>query len=329
MEIYIVESENLYSMNIVVLDAYTLNPGDLSWGKLEALGNLKVYDRTLPEEIVDRAKDAEIVLVNKVVIDGACMEALPNLKYIGVLATGYNVVDVDEACKRGIVVTNIPAYSTDSVAQMVFAHILNIVSRVDMYASQNRNGRWSNCNDFCYYDSPIMELAGKRMGIVGLGHTGMATARIADAFGMKVVAFTSKTEQLPYGIEPLPLDEIFATCDIVSLHCPLNERTRGMVDARRLGLMKKGAILINTGRGPLVCEKDVADALSSGRLGAFGADVLSSEPPASDNPLLTAPNCFITPHIAWATVEARTRLMDICAGNVKAYIDGAPVNRVD
>lgn len=326
---YIVESENLYSMNIVVLDAYTLNPGDLSWSKLEALGNLKVYDRTLPEEIVDRAKDAEIVLVNKVVIDGACMEALPNLKYIGVLATGYNVVDVDEARKRGIVVTNIPAYSTDSVAQMVFAHILNIVSRVDMYASQNRNGRWSNCNDFCYYDSPIMELAGKRMGIVGLGHTGMATARIADAFGMKVVAFTSKTEQLPYGIEPLPLDEIFATCDIVSLHCPLNERTRGMVDARRLGLMKKGAILINTGRGPLVCEKDVADALSSGRLGAFGADVLSSEPPASDNPLLTAPNCFITPHIAWATVEARTRLMDICAGNVKAYIDGAPVNRVD
>ena len=326
MEIYIVESENLYSMNIVVLDAYTLNPGDLSWSKLEALGNLKVYDRTLPEEIVDRAKDAEIVLVNKVVIDGACMEALPNLKYIGVLATGYNV---DEARKRGIVVTNIPAYSTDSVAQMVFAHILNIVSRVDMYASQNRNGRWSNCNDFCYYDSPIMELAGKRMGIVGLGHTGMATARIADAFGMKVVAFTSKTEQLPYGIEPLPLDEIFATCDIVSLHCPLNERTRGMVDARRLGLMKKGAILINTGRGPLVCEKDVADALSSGRLGAFGADVLSSEPPASDNPLLTAPNCFITPHIAWATVEARTRLVDICAGNVKAYIDGAPVNRVD
>ena len=211
MEIYIVESENLYSMNIVVLDAYTLNPGDLSWSKLEALGNLKVYDRTLPEEIVDRAKDAEIVLVNKVVIDGACMEALPNLKYIGVLATGYNVVDVDEARKRGIVVTNIPAYSTDSVAQMVFAHILNIVSRVDMYASQNRNGRWSNCNDFCYYDSPIMELAGKRMGIVGLGHTGMATARIADAFGMKVVAFTSKTEQLPYGIEPLPLDEIFAT----------------------------------------------------------------------------------------------------------------------
>lgn len=163
MEIYIVESENLYSMNIVVLDAYTLNPGDLSWGKLEALGNLKVYDRTLPEEIVDRAKDAEFVLVNKVVIDGACMEALPNLKYIGVLATGYNVVDVDEARKRGIVVTNIPAYSTDSVAQMVFAHILNIVSRVDMYASQNRNGRWSNCNDFCYYDSPIMELAGKRM----------------------------------------------------------------------------------------------------------------------------------------------------------------------
>ena len=316
-------------MNIVVLDAYTLNPGDLSWSKLEELGTLTVYDRTAPAEVVERAKDAEIVLVNKVVIDGACMDALPRLRYIGVLATGYNVIDIEAARKHGVVVTNIPAYSTDSVAQMVFAHILNIVSRVDWYASQNREGRWASCKDFCYYDSPIMELAGKRMGIIGLGHTGMAVAKIADAFGMKTSAFTSKTQPLPYGIESLPLDDIFASCDIVSLHCPLNDSTRGMVDARRLGLMKKGAVLINTGRGPLICEKDVADALSSGRLGAFGADVLSTEPPASDNPLLSAPNCYITPHIAWATVEARTRLMDICAGNVKAYLEGAPVNRVD
>lgn len=316
-------------MNIVVLDAYTLNPGDLSWSKLEELGTLTVYDRTAPAEVVERAKDAEIVLVNKVVIDGACMDALPRLRYIGVLATGYNVIDIEAARKHGVVVTNIPAYSTDSVAQMVFAHILNIVSRVDWYATQNREGRWASCKDFCYYDSPIMELAGKRMGIIGLGHTGMAVAKIADAFGMKISAFTSKTQPLPYGIESLPLDDIFASCDIVSLHCPLNDSTRGMVDARRLGLMKKGAVLINTGRGPLICEKDVADALSSGRLGAFGADVLSTEPPASDNPLLSAPNCYITPHIAWATVEARTRLMDICAGNVKAYLEGAPVNRVD
>lgn len=316
-------------MNIVVLDAYTLNPGDLSWSKLEELGTLTVYGRTAPAEVVERAKDAEIVLVNKVVIDGACMDALPRLRYIGVLATGYNVIDIEAARKHGVVVTNIPAYSTDSVAQMVFAHILNIVSRVDWYASQNREGRWASCKDFCYYDSPIMELAGKRMGIIGLGHTGMAVAKIADAFGMKISAFTSKTQPLPYGIESLPLDDIFASCDIVSLHCPLNDSTRGMVDARRLGLMKKGAVLINTGRGPLICEKDVADALSSGRLGAFGADVLSTEPPASDNPLLSAPNCYITPHIAWATVEARTRLMDICAGNVKAYLEGAPVNRVD
>ena len=316
-------------MNIVVLDAYTLNPGDLSWSKLEELGTLTVYDRTAPAEVVERAKDAEIVLVNKVVIDGACMDALPRLRYIGVLATGYNVIDIEAARKHGVVVTNIPAYSTDSVAQMVFAHILNIVSRVDWYASQNREGRWASCKDFCYYDSPIMELAGKRMGIIGLGHTGMAVAKIADAFGMKISAFTSKTQPLPYGIESLPLDDIFASCDIVSLHCPLNDSTRGMVDARRLGLMKNGAVLINTGRGPLICEKDVADALSSGRLGAFGADVLSTEPPASDNPLLSAPNCYITPHIAWATVEARTRLMDICAGNVKAYLEGAPVNRVD
>lgn len=316
-------------MNIVVLDAYTLNPGDLSWSKLEELGTLTVYDRTAPAEVVERAKDAEIVLVNKVVIDGACMDALPRLRYIGVLATGYNVIDIEAARKHGVVVTNIPAYSTDSVAQMVFAHILNIVSRVDRYATQNREGRWASCKDFCYYDSPIMELAGKRMGIIGLGHTGMAVAKIADAFGMKISAFTSKTQPLPYGIESLPLDDIFASCNIVSLHCPLNDSTRGMVDARRLGLMKKGAVLINTGRGPLICEKDVADALSSGRLGAFGADVLSTEPPASDNPLLSAPNCYITPHIAWATVEARTRLMDICAGNVKAYLEGAPVNRVD
>lgn len=316
-------------MNIVVLDAYTLNPGDLSWSKLEKLGNLTVYDRTAPDEIVDRAREAEVVLVNKVVIDGRCMDALPRLRYIGVLATGYNVVDIEAARRLGIVVTNIPAYSTDSVAQMVFAHILNIVSRVDWYAAQNRAGRWSSCSDFCYYDSPIMELAGKRIGIVGLGHTGMAVARIADAFGMKVSAFTSKTQPLPFGIEPLPLDDLFAVCDIVSLNCPLNDSTREMVDARRLGLMKKGAILINTGRGPLVNEKDVADALSSGRLGAFGADVLSTEPPASDNPLLSAPNCYLTPHIAWATVEARARLMDICAGNVKAYVEGVPVNRVD
>lgn len=313
-------------MNICVLDGYTLNPGDLDWGSLSKLGNLKVYDRTMPSEIIERAIESEIVLTNKVIIDDNTMAQLPKLQYIGVLATGYNVVDIEAARKRGIIVTNIPAYSTNSVAQMVFAHILNIVQQVDTYAKEAREGKWSNCTDFCYYNHTLMELAGKTIGIVGLGNTGMATARIASAFGMKVVALTSKTaDRLPEGITPVCLDELLHESDIVSLHCPLTDSTRELINKTTLAKMKKSAILINTGRGPLVNEADLATALNNGDIQAFGADVLSKEPPTADNPLLSAKNCFITPHIAWATIDARRRLMEIAAENISQFIQGETI----
>lgn len=316
-------------MKIVVLDGYAANPGDLSWEELATLGSLTVYDRTSPEELAQRAADADIVLTNKVAFDADTLRSLPNLKYIGVLATGYNVVDVETAHSLGIAVTNIPAYSTDSVAQMVFAHILNITGRVGYYALENRLGRWSDNPDFCYWDTPLIELAGKTIGIIGLGNTGSATARIALAFGMKVKAFTGKRQSdLPEGIEKAALDDIFAEADVVSLHCPLTEDTRHLVNAGRLRSMKPSAILINTGRGPLVDEQALADALNEGVIYAAGVDVLSSEPPKNDNPLLSAKHCYITPHIAWATKEARTRLMQIAVGNVAAFIAGNPVNLV-
>ena len=313
-------------MNICVLDGYTLNPGDLDWGSLSKLGNLKVYDRTMPSEIIERAIESEIVLTNKVIIDDNTMAQLPKLRYIGVLATGYNVVDIEAARKRGIIVTNIPAYSTNSVAQMVFAHILNIVQQVDTYAKEAQEGKWTNCPDFCYYNHTLMELAGKTIGIVGLGNTGMATARIAAAFGMKVVALTSKTaDRLPEGITPVSLDELLQKSDIVSLHCPLTDSTRELINKTTLAKMKKSAILINTGRGPLVNEADLATALNNGDIQAFGADVLSKEPPTADNPLLSAKNCFITPHIAWATIDARRRLMEIAAENISQFIQGETI----
>lgn len=313
-------------MNICVLDGYTLNPGDLDWGSLSKLGNLKVYDRTMPSEIIERAIESEIVLTNKVIIDDNTMAQLPKLRYIGVLATGYNVVDIEAARKRGIIVTNIPAYSTNSVAQMVFAHILNIVQQVDTYAKEAQEGKWTNCPDFCYYNHTLMELAGKTIGIVGLGNTGMATARIASAFGMKVVALTSKTaDRLPEGITPVCLDELLHESDIVSLHCPLTDSTRELINKTTLAKMKKSAILINTGRGPLVNETDLATALNNGDIQAFGADVLSKEPPTADNPLLSAKNCFITPHIAWATIDARRRLMEIAAENISQFIQGETI----
>lgn len=316
-------------MKIVVLDGYAANPGDLSWEELEKLGSLTVYDRTAPDEVAQRAADADIVLTNKVAFNADTLRSLPNLKYIGVLATGYNIIDVETARNLGIAVTNIPAYSTDSVAQMVFAHILNITGRVGYYALENRLGRWSDNPDFCYWDTRLTELAGKTIGIVGLGNTGSATARIALAFGMKVKAFTSKQQsELPEGMEKASLDEIFAESDIVSLHCPLTEDTRNIVNADSLRRMKPTAILINTGRGPLVDEQALADALNSGVIYAAGVDVLSTEPPKNDNPLLSAHNCYVTPHIAWATREARERLMQIAVGNVAAFISGNPVNLV-
>ena len=316
-------------MKIVVLDGYGLNPGDLSWDAVSQLGELTVYDRTSSEEVIERSAGAEAILTNKTVITAEIMEALPDLKYIGVLATGYNVVNVGAAREKGIVVTNIPAYSTPSVAQMVFAHILNIAQQVQHHSEEVRKGRWTNNADFCFWDTPLIELREKKMGLVGLGHTGFNTARIAIGFGMQVTAYTSKSSlQLPPEIKKRTLDELFSECDIVSLHCPLTDETKELVNAERLRLMKPTAILINTGRGPLVNEQDLADALNAGKLYAAGLDVLSSEPPKADNPLLTARNCYITPHIAWASLEARTRLMDILVENIKAFQAGKPVNNV-
>lgn len=317
-------------MKIVVLDGYAANPGDLSWERLEALGECTVYPRTTDEQLLERAANAEILLTNKVIINRTTIEALPQLKYIGVLATGYNVVDVAAAKEHGIVVTNIPAYSTPSVAQMVFAHILNITQRVGHYADEARHGVWTACQDFSYSNTPLVELQGKKIGIVGLGNTGYNTARIAIGFGMKVHAYTSKSRlQLPPEVRKMELDELFATCDIVSLHCPLTEETRELVNERRLKLMKPSAILINTGRGPLVNEQDLANALNNGTIYAAGVDVLSTEPPRADNPLLSAKNCFITPHIAWATQEARQRLMEIACNNVEQFIKNKPQNVIN
>lgn len=314
-------------MKIVILDGFTANPGDLSWTALEEMGTLTVYDRTSPNETVVRAADAEIVLTNKVVIGRAEMEQLPKLRYIGVLATGYNVVDIEAAHERGITVTNVPAYSTESVAQMVFAHLLTVTNRTEHYAIQNRAGRWSENPDFSYSDTLLTELAGKTFGIVGLGNIGQRVAQIALAFGMKVIALTSKpVEALPAGVEKADKRTLFSTADVLSLHCPLTNDTRHLVNAETLGWMKPSAIVINTGRGPLVDDQAVADALAEGRLAAFCADVLTEEPPKADNPLLGQPNAYTTPHIAWATIEARQRLLKVAIGNVRSFVNGNPQN---
>ncbi|MBO7581122.1 MAG: D-2-hydroxyacid dehydrogenase [Bacteroidaceae bacterium] len=317
-------------MKIVILDAYTVDQGELTWDGLKELAEVEAYERTAPDEVIARCKGAEIVLTNKVVLDATVLNMLPRLQYIGVLATGYNVVDLEVASRQNIVVTNIPAYSTESVAQMVFCHLLNIVSHVDYYAIENRSGKWTNSPDFCYLDHDLFELHGKKMGIIGLGNTGMATARIATGFGMQVLACTSKDEDdLPYGIMKADLDTIFEQCDIISLHCPLTEDTLHLVNAERINTMKSSAILINTGRGPLIDDDAVADALNNDQIAAYGADVLTTEPAPADNPLLTAKNCYLTPHIAWATREARLRLINICTENVRAYLDGEPMNQVN
>ena len=310
-------------MNIVILDGYSANPGDLSWKELEELGTLTVYDRTKSDETVARAADAEIVLTNKVILNSEVIAQLPRLKYIGVLATGYNVVDIKAAHDRGIIVTNVPAYSTESVAQMVFAHLLTVTNRTEHYAIQNRDGRWSSNPDFCYWDFPHMELAGKTFGVVGLGNIGLRVAQIAHAFGMKVKAVTSKVQStLPVGIEKVSLEELLATADVLSLHCPLTDSTRHMINAATLQQMKPSAILINTGRGPLVDD----DALAKGAIAAYCADVVTEEPPRPDNPLLQQPNAFITPHIAWASMEARVRLLKVAIDNVRSFLNGQPQN---
>ena len=316
-------------MQIVILDGHTANPGDLSWDALSTLGELTVYDRTSAAETVQRARNAEVVLTNKVVLGRAEIEQLPRLRYIGVLATGYNVVDVDAAREHGIVVTNVPAYSTESVAQMVFAHLLAVTNRTEHYAEANRSGRWSASPDFCYWDSPLTELAGKTFGIVGLGNIGSRVAAIANAFAMRVVAVTSKpAEQLPPYITKVSADELWSVSDIISLHCPLSAATRNLVNRDTLQRVKPWAIIINTGRGPLVNEVDMADALRSHRLAAYCADVMANEPPSATNPLLQCPTAHLTPHIAWASTEARQRLVSVATANVRAWVEGRPQNVV-
>ena len=314
-------------MKIVILDGFTANPGDLSWERLAALGELTVYDRTTAQQTIERAAEADIVLTNKVLLRRQEIVQLPKLRYIGVLATGYNVVDIEAACERGIVVTNVPAYSTESVAQMVFAHLLTVTNRTEHYAQQNREGRWTSSPDFSYWDTHLTELAGKTFGIVGLGSIGSRVAAIASAFGMRVMAYTSKEPSLlpPY-IKKGTMEEMLAQSDVVSLHCPLNDNTHHLICRDTLKLMKPTAILINTGRGPLVCEEDVAEALNAGSLYAYCADVLSKEPAEASNPLLKCPAAYITPHIAWATEEARKRLVDVAVNNVCAFVGGTPQN---
>lgn len=317
-------------MKIVVLDAYTLNPGERRWEELEELGEVVVHDRTAQLDVVRRAKDAEVVLTNKTILDGFILNLLPKLKYIGVLATGYNVVDLDVARQRGIVVTNIPAYSTQSVAQMAIAHLLNITQRVAHYAHEVHNGVWSAQPDFCYWNTPLIELAGKKIGIVGFGNTGQATAQIAEALGMEVWVYTSKPKKsLPKKYQKVTLNELFSACDVVSLHCPLTAENKEMVNSFRLSLMKQGAILINTSRGGLIDEKALEQALLSGKLLGAGLDVLSSEPVPNGNPLLKLKNCFITPHIAWATRESRMRLMNQAVENLKAWMEGRTINNAN
>lgn len=316
--------------SIVVLDGYTLNPGDLSWKGVEALGECAIYDRTPPEQVASRADGAEIVLTNKVVLGREIIETLTDLKYIGVLATGYNVVDLDAANDRHIPVTNVPEYGTASVAQMVFALLLELTQRAASHSQAVHSGRWSKSIDFCFWDYPLIELAGKTMGIVGYGRIGRAVARIARAFDMQVLVFdTKEVSSTDTGINAAGLDELFRNSDIVTLHCPLTPESGGMVNAERLSLMKQSAYLINTGRGPLVNERDLARALADGIIAGAGIDVMPVEPPPADSPLFDAPNCIITPHIAWATRAARRRLMGTVVDNISAFLSGTPIHVVN
>ncbi len=316
-------------MKIVVLDGHTLNPGDLSWDALAALGECTVYDRTPPGLVAERAAGAEVVLTNKTVLSRDLLAALGSLRYVGVLATGYNVVDTAAARERDIVVTNIPAYGTRAVAQMTFALILELAQHVGHHAETVRQGRWSAAKDFCYWDFPLIQLEDRTLGIIGFGRIGRTVAEIGRAFGMKILAY--EPQAVPGqadGATLVDLDMLFRESDIVSLHCPLTDVNRGFVNRQRLAMMKSGAFLINTSRGPLVDEPALAEALNAGRLAGAGLDVLSTEPPPPDNPLLNAQNCLITPHIAWATHTARERLMGVAVQNVAAFLVGAPVNRV-
>jgi len=317
-------------MKIVVLDGYAMNPGDLSWGELEKLGDCRVYDRTPANKVLERAAGARMVLTNKTVLSADTLAALPDLQYIGVLATGTNVVDIQAASRRGIVVTNVPGYSTASVAQMVFALLLEMTNQVGHHSRVVREGAWSASPDFSFWDRPLTELDGLNLGVVGYGAIGSRVATLGRAFGMNVLVHTRHPEKYATAdVEFVGLDDLFRRSDVVSLHCPLTQETERMVDERRLALMKAEAWLINTGRGPLVDEAALAAALNAGRLAGAGLDVLSSEPPPAANPLLLAKNCIITPHVAWATRAARQRLMTVVVANVRDFLAGGSSNRVN
>ena len=318
-------------MKIVVLDGYTLNSGDNPWDEVAALGELTVHDRTEPDEIVNRAAGAEILVTNKTPLMEGVLTRLPDLRFISVLATGYNVVEVDSAGRLGIPVANVPVYGTASVAQHTFALLLELCNRVGLHDEAVRRGEWLRCQDFTFCRSPLIELAGKRFGVVGFGRIGQQAARIARAFGMEILACNHRQKDAPSDLPVIWVDlrELFARADVVSLHCPLTRDNGGFVNARLLSSMKRSAFLVNTARGALVNEEDLADALHAGRIAGAALDVLSREPQTRDNPLVTAPNCIITPHIAWATLEARQRLMAATAANIRGFLAGTPINVVN
>ena len=318
-------------MKIVVLDGYTENPGDLSWEGFEALGELTVYDRTATEDVVSRIGDAELVITNKTPIPASVFEQCPGIRYIGVLATGYNVVDVKAAAERNIPVTNIPTYGTDAVGQFAIALLLEICHHIGHHNQAVHEGRWSSCEDFCFWDYPLMELSGKTMGIIGYGRIGRVTGKIAQALGMNVLAYDTngKDEAITETSRYTDLDELYAKSDVIALHCPLFPSTEGMINKETIAKMKEGVIILNNSRGPLIVEEDLAEALESGKVRAAGLDVVSTEPIREDNVLLKAPNCIITPHISWAPKEARKRLMDIAVNNLKQYLAGTPINVVN
>lgn len=319
-------------MKLVILDSYTENPGDLSWDWLkDVVDEYEIYESTPGDKVIERSLDADILVTNKVPVDRALIEKLPKLKFIAVLATGFNIIDCEAAKEHGIIVSNIPAYSTDGVAQLVFAFLLELTNQVGLHSESVNDGEWSRSPYFCYWKTPLVELRGKVFGIVGFGKIGSAVAGIANAFGMKVKAYSPHTKTYTgFGkVDFVSLDEVIETSDVISLHCPLTKETNGLVNAAFLSRMKKTAYLINTSRGPVVNEADLRNALESGIIAGAGVDVLSSEPPKEDNPLIGAKNCFITPHIAWASLEARTRLMNIFRDNVKGFVSGKPINIVN
>ncbi len=317
-------------LKAVILDGYTENPGDISWESIEKLVDLTVYPRTPQDKVFERSKEADILIVNKVPVTRELITGLPNLKFVATLATGYNQIDCDALKEKGIPVSNIPAYSTNAVAQMVFAYILELINKVSEYTADVKSGTWSKCDDFCYWNSPLYELDGKTLGIIGFGKIGKRVSEIASAFGMKTVAYTPSGKK--GGVENVvftDMDTVIKTSDFITVHCPLTESTKNLINAEFISKLKSNAFIINTARGGVTNEHDVAEALKNGNLAGYGTDVLSTEPPSPDNPLLSAPNCLITPHIAWAAYETRLRLMGILEENIKAFLNGTPVNVVN